>query len=367
MKIVFVTQTLDPEHAALAQTVDLVRALAARADEVAVACRTVETTELPANVTVRTFDAATKLGRGLAFERALLPLLPGADAVLVHMIPTFALLAAPAARARRVPLLLWYTHWNASRSLRAAVRVCDAVLSVDRSSVPVDSPRVRGIGHAIDVQLFDAPAPEPHEGPLRLAAFGRLARWKGSSTLLAALSLAVAQGLDATLELRGPALTDDERAHRDELAAAIAADPVLAARVTLAGPLNRAGIAERLRDVDVFVSPHEPRAGATLDKAVYEAAASSRPVVTTNAALAPFLAGLPLELLVPARDPAALAAALVAVGAAGPVTRAAIGDELRRRVVAEHSLDHWADAVISVIGQVRSGRVTARSGRRSSG
>ena len=59
MKIVFVTQTLDPEHAALAQTLDLVRALAARVDEVAVACRTVETGDLPANVTVRTFDAAT--------------------------------------------------------------------------------------------------------------------------------------------------------------------------------------------------------------------------------------------------------------------------------------------------------------------
>ena len=78
--------------------------------------------------------------------------------------------------------------------------------------------------------------------------------------------------------------------------------------------------------------------------------------MTTNAALTQFFADLPLELVAPPRDPAALSAALAAVVAASQETRADIGAELRRRVVGDHSLDHWADAVIEVVREVRSAR-----------
>ena len=41
MRLVFVTQTLDAEHPALAQTLDLVEALATRSDELIVLCASV--------------------------------------------------------------------------------------------------------------------------------------------------------------------------------------------------------------------------------------------------------------------------------------------------------------------------------------
>ncbi len=350
MKLVFVTQTLDPRHGSLTQTLDLVRALAARTDELVVLARDDLWGGAPSNVTVGTFDAASKVGRVVAFERALAGSLPRADGVLVHMVPTFLALAAPLAKARRVPLLLWYTHWHASRALRFATWLADVALSVDASSFPVRSAKVRGIGHAIDVDEFAGDPPAPHDGPLRLLALGRTARWKGLATLIEAFRIADLG--DATLELRGPSLTSDERAHRLELEAAAAGD----ARITLAGPSPRAEVPGLLRAADLVVSPAEPRAGATLDKVVYEAAACSRLVVTTNTALAPFLAGLPLQLLAPARDPAALAAVLREAAQAAPELRAAAGAELRRRVVEQHSVDHWADAVISTVREVRSPR-----------
>jgi glycosyltransferase involved in cell wall biosynthesis len=118
--------------------------------------------------------------------------------------------------------------------------------------------------------------------------------------------------------------------------------------------VTRAEVPALLAHADVVVSPAEPRSGATLDKAVYEAAACARPVVTTNAALAPFLAGMPVELIAPPRDPEALGDRLRAIVDAGPEVRARIGAELRRRVVAQHSLAHWADAVVAVAREVRS-------------
>ena len=364
MKIVFVTQVLDPAHGSLAQTLDLVTALAAGTDELVVLCREDRWGEAPAGVQVRTYGARSKLGRALAYQRQLAASLRGADAVLAHMVPTFLVLAAPLARARRVPLLLWYTHWHGGRMLRVATALCTAALSVDTASYPLASRKVRGIGHAIDVTAF-APQPAgPAEGPLRLLAVGRTARWKGLATLLEAFALARDRGFDAALEICGPSLTDDEHVHREELVAAIDSDERLRGRALVSPAVPRSEMPALIAAADVVVSPVEPASGAALDKAVYEAGACARPVVTTNAALAPFLRDLPLSLLAPPRDPEALASALVTVGAAGPEARAAVGAELRRRVVAEHSLEHWANAVIAVVREVRSWRDSVRSGRR---
>jgi len=363
VKLVFITQEVDPGHPALAQTVDLVRALSARVDELAVVARDVQWEDIPANVSVRTFDEPGKLRRGLAFERALAEASRGADAVFVHMVPEFAVLAAPLARVRKLPILFWYTHWHVSRQLRIAVRVASVVLSVDTSSFPIASPKVRGIGHAIDVDRFVAEPAGEREGPVRLLALGRTARWKGLATLLDAVSLARARGADIRLEIRGPSLTDDERTHRLELEARIASDPELRSHAELAPAVPRDQVVSLLSASDVVVSPNEPRSGSTLDKAVFEAAACARPVVSTNGSFAPLLGGLPLPLLVPPRDAAALAAALVTVAAADPAIRAETGSVLRERVVALHSLDHWADTVLRVISEVRSPRGTAGSAR----
>jgi glycosyltransferase involved in cell wall biosynthesis len=86
-------------------------------------------------------------------------------------------------------------------------------------------------------------------------------------------------------------------------------------------------------------------------------------VLSTNESFAPLLAGLPLPLLAPPRDAAALAAAIVAIASADATVRAQTGAALRERVVAEHSLDHWADAVLDVIREVPSARGTAESAR----
>ena len=209
MRLIFLTQVVDADHPALAQTVDMLDALARRCDEVVVLCDHVGRNELPANVRIRTFGAALAPGGGSRSSDCL----PSEtlvrsgrrpDAVLVHMVPTFLILAAPIVKPLRIPLGLWYTHWHADRSLRIATRLADVLLSVDRRSFPLESPKVRGIGHAIDMRRFPPPVgPKAHDGPLRLLALGRMTPWKGYTTMLEALRLAVPLGLDATLEIRG--------------------------------------------------------------------------------------------------------------------------------------------------------------------
>jgi glycosyltransferase involved in cell wall biosynthesis len=144
--------------------------------------------------------------------------------------------------------------------------------------------------------------------------------------------------------------------HRAELAELIEDDPRLRERVRLADAVVRSELPRLFASVDAVVSPNEPLSGATFDKAVFEAAACARPVVSTNEAFAPLLGGLELPLLAPPSDPPALADTLSTLVAATSDERARVGLALRSRVVAGHSLDHWADAVIAAVGEVRSPR-----------
>ena len=151
------------------------------------------------------------------------------------------------------------------------------------------------------------------------------------------------------LELRGPQLTEDEEAHRRELEAVVAASEALRDRVRIEPPLARDEIPALLRASDALLSATQPRTSETLDKVVYEAAACGVPVIASNTALDEFLAGLPVELRFRARDAESLAQTLLGFSAAGPAARREAGAELRRRVVAEHSVEAWADTVAEIV------------------
>ncbi|MGL6280353.1 MAG: hypothetical protein ACRC50_12465, partial [Gaiella sp.] len=125
MRLVFVTQQVDPASPVLGATVAKLRALAAVVDEVVVLADAAVPGVLPGNCVVHPFRASTRPGRGARFGTALARALAGTPrpiAVVAHMCPIYAVLAAPVARPLGVPVLLWFTHWRASRLLRLAER-----------------------------------------------------------------------------------------------------------------------------------------------------------------------------------------------------------------------------------------------------
>ena len=197
------------------------------------------------------------------FERELAHALP-ADAVVAHMIPAYVLLAAPIVRPRRTPLLLWYTHWKASTTLRVAERLATAIVSVDRRSFPLASPKVRPIGHGIDVNEFVCT--ERTRGPESSAlVLGRYSPAKGIETILRAVEQV--EGVD--VRLHGVALNELERRHRSELERL---------GVPLGDAVPRAQVPELFASSDLLVNNME--AGAP-DKVVYEAAAACLPVLAS--------------------------------------------------------------------------------------
>ena len=255
------------------------------------------------------------------------------------MCPIYAVLAAPLVRPLRVPLLLWFTHWRASRLLRAAERVSTAVISVDRSSFPLHSQKVKAIGHGIDLSEFSCPPPRSGKD-LRLLALGRYSRAKGLEFVIRAVA-AVGDGVG--LDIHGPALSDDERAHRAELESLVR-ELDLVDRVALADAVPRSRIPELLASHDALVN--NMRAGAP-DKVVYEAAASCLPVLASNPV---FDALLEPEQRFGRESPEELAARMRELAELGSADRAELGNRLRERVEAGHSVDSWARGVLAAAG-----------------
>jgi glycosyltransferase involved in cell wall biosynthesis len=340
-RLVFITQQVDPQHPALAATVPKIRALAAHVDEVVVLADGAVPGVLPANCRVRTFRASRKAGRGVRFEIALARELKGlrGGAVVAHMCPIYAVLAAPLVRPLRIPLVLWFTHWRASRLLRAAERVSTAVVSVDQRSFPLASLKLRAIGHGIDLSEFPCTPPTGGDG-LRLLALGRYSPAKGLDVVLRAVA---AVGDGARLDVHGPALSEEERTHRAELER-LTAELELDGRVTLGDAVPRAEIPGLLATHDVLVN--NMRAGAP-DKVVYEAAAACVPVLASNPVFDSLLE--PAQRF-PRDDPAELAARIWELAALDDAGRAALGRRLRERVEAGHSVESWARGVLEAAG-----------------
>jgi len=326
-RLVFLTQSVDANHPALAATIPKIRALAVRVDELVVLAQSAGANELPANVEVRTFGTSSRAGRAWRFERELAGALP-ADAVVAHMIPVYVLLAAPLVRPRGIPLLLWYTHWKASLKLRLAERLATAIVSVDRRSFPLESAKVRPIGHGIDVNEFDC-ADRSRRAGVHALVLGRYSPAKGIETILRAAR--EVEGVE--VEVRGAALNGLEQRHRDELARL---------GVPLGDAVPRAQVPELFARADVLVN--NMRAGAP-DKVVFEAAAACLPVLASNPVFDGLFEGYPLGF--ERESPESLADRLRWFAALDEAERAQIGRTLRERVAQSHSVDTWADGVLA--------------------
>jgi glycosyltransferase involved in cell wall biosynthesis len=332
VRIVFATQAADPEHPVLGATLAKIRALAARVDEVVVLADSFVAEALPDNCVAHSFAAPSQAGRGARYIGALAPeLLRKPVAVVAHMSPIFALLAAPLARPLRVPLLLWFTQQAAGPSLQAAERVVDRLLTVDERSIPLRSSKVRAIGHGIDVAALPC-VPERRPPLRRLLGLGRYAPVKGWETALHALT----ELPEATLALHGPMLTDDDRAELPRLQS-LARELSVDDRVSFGPDVPYAEVPHLFGLADAVVNATH---GNAADKVVYEAAAACLPVFAAS----PVFDGLlPEQLRFHGDYPGSLAERIRDY-------QGGAGSQLRERVQAEHSVDHWAERVLEEAG-----------------
>jgi glycosyltransferase involved in cell wall biosynthesis len=223
-------------------------------------------------------------------------------------------------------LLAPLTRWIWRRADRV-VPVCESLGQLALQTCPDLQYTV--IPNGVDLRLFHPPA-EPraiNARPIRCLAVARLTQRKGLGDLIQALALLERGSFELEIVGGGP----DE-----QLLRVLAHQLGVGDEVRFSGALDRAAVAERYRQADLFTLPSSAEAFGNV---FAEALASGLPIVGSSTGGIPDLVDHGTNgLLVAPGDAAALASAIRYLGE-DPELRTRMADANRRRAVA--TLD-WA-------------------------
>jgi glycosyltransferase involved in cell wall biosynthesis len=209
---------------------------------------------------------------------------------------------------------------------------------------PPLGPRIRVCHHGLD--LGDFPFVPDDRPPATVVAAGRFIPQKGFDDLLRAVHFAWRRGVAVLLELVGDG---DQRKALEALTAELG----LGDRVRFHGWLPFAEARRVISRATILVHP-SPGLGDGLPNVVREAMALGTPVIASNVAGIPDALSDDCGILVPPRDPAALAAAIEGM-LANPAVRHRIATHARARVEARYELWRNGAALADLLRATRRG------------
>jgi glycosyltransferase involved in cell wall biosynthesis len=361
MRVLMLTQALDPADPLLAFTVDWVNALAARVEHLDVLCLRSCRPALAANVATWTIGAREQASRGrrlLAFERAVWRLTRGADVVFGHMVPRYVCAAAPAAFARDRGIVFWYVHRQVTAELRLAVAASRFVATAVPGSFPFATSKLRTLGHGVDAGFF---APGHADTSRRLAAdngspsivfVGRLMPVKHQATLLRALARLHTRHSDARAIFVGGVPDGHDTVYARGLKDLVQ-QLGLGSRVAFTGPLPPAGVRDVLRRARVAVNLSP---AGLFDKAALEAMMTGVPTIAASPAFDDVFGAHASRLRIGSPDDdQRLANVIEGLLDLSPEAARRIGEEVRQRAVAAHGRDGMMDRLVELMHVAASG------------
>jgi glycosyltransferase involved in cell wall biosynthesis len=341
----------DVDDTALGFTTAWVNALAARCSRVDLVTMRTGRLALAENVHVHSLDFDRRRGRiarAAAFYRALLAILRRrpVDACFAHMTPLLAVLFAPLARVRRIPVLLWYAHGAVSLTLRLADALVDRAVTSTPAGYRISSSKVHHVNQGIDTRRFTF-RERPDAAYSRTAVLvGRVAPVKHVDEVIEAIGIARSQGSDLRLEVIGGPITADDEAYVSRLERLVE-ERGLGHYVHLRGAVPYSEVPATYHEGLLFPSLS---GSGSLDKALLEAMASGCIPLSRNDAFRAYAAERGLEALVPDAGAAGLARKMM--WAASLPEREV--EDLRRRLRALVEQDHGLDALADrLMGHLR--------------
>lgn len=392
MRILAATPYYEPEGGGLERYAhEILSRLAARGHEVRVVCFSQDgpAQEILDGVHIRRFPPSIRLSNtpvSLGFRAQAAAIIEGwrPDIVVVHTpVPFAAEMVSSAARSAGIPYVVTY---HAGRlggptpGLRFAAAVHRATLErrmlggstrliavstyVQQHALRRQRDRVTVIPPGVDATLFapvDAslfvPVQTPSAGPfLFIGPLDAAYRWKGVDVLLDAFEAVHRRHPTARLHLVG----DGDRF--TEIAARVCA---MGPAVTLLGRLSMPDLVREYQRCTALVLPSLTDAEA-FGMVLAEANACGRPVIASRVGGIPdFVSHGKNGLLVEPGDPDGLAGALASL-LNDPQAAVRMGDEGRRRVVADHDWDSLAATTEQVlVAACRGSPLVAEAGHQS--
>ncbi|OGE76535.1 MAG: hypothetical protein A3C85_03870 [Candidatus Doudnabacteria bacterium RIFCSPHIGHO2_02_FULL_48_21] len=349
MRLIFITRKVDRADPLTGFVFGWIEALARNLQQLYVICQEKgDASDLPANVAVYSFGKEKGYGRikqALGLFAVCFRFARHADGFLVHMHPVYAVLAALPARLFGKKIALWYTHKSVDLKLKIAHAMVNFILTASKESFRINSPKVKVVGHGIDLSKFKFQNQTLTSGKkFRLLTIGRISPVKDYETLIKAVEILVnkenVQDLD--VQIYGKVGLVQHQKYLDSLVRFVE-NAGLDEIIDFQGEVQHDFVPQLINEADIFVNLSMT---GSLDKNVLEAAASGRLVLTSNEAFEEPFKKISPDLFFERNNAADLAKKIMKLKTMPESERRELTAKLRSWVEQNHDLEKLAGKIV---------------------
>lgn len=353
MRLLIITQKYDINDSNLGVFIDWWDKLAERVEKIYVLALLKKSEPTKSNMEVISMGKeknAGFLGKFFGFYSGLLKNIGEADAILVHMIPKYVILAAPIAFIFRKPIYMWYTGVSANRDLKIAVKFCRKIFTAHEAAMRINTSKRIITGHGIDTYKFVLAAhlPKGDKIPLEIniLSVGRITPSKGHDLIIKAVSDLIKSGYNLKLKIIGGVIQDYHQNYLESLKK-LSQDLKIGDRVEFSGLVSYEKMPEYLENSEILINA-VPFGG--LDKVVLEAMSSNViPLSSNSAFLSVFPQDISQDLVFKTGDLEDLKNKLKNILDKKLYQNEQLRLELRNVVVKNHNLDNLIEKIFNEI------------------
>lgn len=348
MKLLMIARKVDRNDPRMGLVYDWVKKLSERLEELRVITwQKSDGSGLPGNVRLFDLDDKSKFVKVIKFEGSIWRNIRDIDGVFCHMNPEYAILVAPLAKLFGKKVVSWYVHKQVSWRLKIMNWLADVILTASEESCRLKNrKKIKVVGHGIDTERFKPSEIKQAKGKFIILTAGRISPIKDYETLIEAIEILKSKGQANNLEVQivGEPGLESQQDYLEKLRQ-MTENKELGDEIKFFGPVPYSRILPYYQNCDLFVNLSGT---GSLDKAVLEAMACRKLVLTSNEAFIGILGRINNNLTLAERDPKALAEKINWAKNLPESEKEAIGEVLRREVVENHSLDNLADKILEV-------------------
>ena len=306
--------------------------------------------ELPSHVRVHSVGKEkgySEFRRFIEFYRLLFRLLRQYryDACFAHMMPLFAVMAAPILRLKKIPIVLWYAHKSVTPMLRVATWLVNRVVTSVPEGFRVKTEKLRIVGQGIPTDVFVPYNGRHIETPsFSIVMVGRISPFKRIDLLFAALASLKRREpeLECSVKIIGEPLTAIDQEYAERLRQQLH-DEHIDGFVQFTGKIAFSELVPFYQQADCIVNLCPTGA---IDKVVLEAMSCGVIPVVTNLSFCEILGEELAALCITEDTPDQITARILDIRELPKDAQSARGERLRAIILRDHSLAALAKKIL---------------------
>ena len=284
MRLLIITQKYDINDSNLGVFIDWWNRLAEKMEKIYILTLKKQSNPAMSNIEIISMGKERGIGffgKIFGFYAGLFKTIGKTDAILIHMIPKYVILAAPIALIYKKPIYLWYTGVSVHWQLRLAVLFCKKVFTAHEAAMRIETSKRIITGHGIDTDKFKIKNLKLKiNDEITILSVGRITPSKQHDFVIRAIANLIKSDYNLKLKIVGGVIQNYHQEYFESLKKLVK-DLRVDEKIEFSGPISYDEMPEYFQNADILINA-VPFGG--LDKVVLEAMAAGIIPLTSNSA-----------------------------------------------------------------------------------